>query len=82
MPVDLANVVVGKFLEFFFSVLDLVFRRAAVVGVFFDLLHCVAAHVPDSYTAVFGHFANDFDELVAAFLAQFRKEETDGFALD
>src|SRR5712691_7834268 len=32
--------------------------------------------------AVFGHFANDFHEFLAAFLAQLRKEDADRIALD
>src|SRR5882724_9392723 len=32
--------------------------------------------------AIFGHFADDFDEFLTSFLAEFRKEDANAFALD
>src|SRR5881628_2265044 len=58
--IDPGDVLIGQLLHFHFGVLLIVFGNLAGLGLFFQMLHGVTAHVTDSHTAIFGHLLHDF----------------------
>src|SRR5689334_11824836 len=82
MLVDLGNVIIRQFLEFLLRMLSFVLGNSTIMSVLLELVHGISAHMTDSDTTVLGHFANDFDEFLPAFLAKFWKEDTNSPALD
>ena len=78
----LGAVIIGKLLQILFGLLHVVLGRPAVVCVLFDLFHRVTTDMANRHAAILGHLLDDLHELLAAFLAQFRKEQTDILALN
>src|SRR2546425_5119977 len=69
MLIDLGDVLVCELLEFFLGVFHFILGRAAIMAVFLQLLHGIAADVADGHPPVLGHFLDDFDEFLAPLLA-------------
>src|SRR2546430_7090932 len=81
VSINLPDIIVRELLQLFFGMLDVVLGGAAIVGVFFELFHGIAADVANRHATILGHFADDFHEFLAPFLAQLWKKNTDRFSL-
>src|SRR6266536_3891238 len=79
--VDLVRVVVGQLLNALLGPVLLVASHLALVDELLEVVHDVAADVPDRDAAVLGHLPGDLDELLSPLLGQLRDREADDLAV-
>ena len=75
------DVAIGNLLQFFFALLQIIFRDQFLFLEFTQILDQIAADIAHGHAAFFGAVVDQLDQLAAAFFGEGRQVQPDDFAI-